>query len=131
MKKNTKPGKIEQREVLFSLTRKNFHFDTFRAGGKGGQAQNKKSTGVRCVHPPSGATGEARDTRSQYQNKRNAWLRCIETQTFRTWIRLEVARASVTQQEIERWVNQQMHSSNLEIEYWDGVRWQRDPPNAS
>ena len=46
--------------------------ETFRAGGPGGQNQNKRNTGVRWIHVPSGATGEARDHRTQGENKRAA-----------------------------------------------------------
>jgi protein subunit release factor B len=38
------------KELLFSLTKKDFRIDTFRAGGKGGQKQNKTSSGVRVTH---------------------------------------------------------------------------------
>ena len=51
------------RELLFSVTKKDLRIDTFRAGGKGGQNQNKRNTGVRVTHPDSGAVGEARDQR--------------------------------------------------------------------
>jgi len=39
---------------LFSLTKKDFDIQTFRAGGKGGQKQNKISSGVRIIHRESG-----------------------------------------------------------------------------
>ena len=46
------------RELLFSVTRDDFTIQTFRAGGKGGQKQNKTDSGVRCIHNASGAVGE-------------------------------------------------------------------------
>jgi protein subunit release factor A len=45
---------------------------TFRAGGKGGQHQNKTESGVRVRHVPSGITVVCRDERSQYLNKTRA-----------------------------------------------------------
>jgi protein subunit release factor B len=60
------------RELVLSVTLKDCEVQTFRAGGKGGQNQNKRDTGVRIIHHPSGARGEARDERSQLQNKRLA-----------------------------------------------------------
>jgi ribosome-associated protein len=47
---------------------------TFRAGGKGGQHQNKTESGVRLVHRPTGITAICRDERSQHLNK----MRCLE-----------------------------------------------------
>jgi len=65
-------GSMAERELMFSVTLTDCDVQTFRAGGKGGQNQNKRETGVRIIHRASGARGEARDERSQLQNKRLA-----------------------------------------------------------
>lgn len=89
---------------------------TFRAGGKGGQNQNKRDTGVRVIHPPSGARGESREERSQLQNKRKAFVRMAESKEFQAWVRLRHAQI---QGEIEEAVNKQMRPENLHIETYD------------
>lgn len=58
--------------LVFTITKNDCRMETFRAGGPGGQNQNKRNTGVRWIHVPSGATGEARDHRTQGENKRAA-----------------------------------------------------------
>ncbi len=68
---------------MFSVTLKDCEVQTFRSGGKGGQNQNKRDTGVRIIHHPSGARGEARDERSQLQNKRLAFKRMADHALFR------------------------------------------------
>lgn len=68
---------------------------TFRSGGKGGQNQNKRDTGVRVIHHPSGARGESREERSQLQNKRSAFLRMIQSKEFQLWLRIETGRIAV------------------------------------
>jgi len=48
---------------------------TFRAGGPGGQHQNKTDSAVRLVHRPTGVTVTCRAQRSQYLNKMDALRR--------------------------------------------------------
>ncbi|MFH1764411.1 MAG: peptide chain release factor-like protein [Gemmatimonadota bacterium] len=43
--------------------------ETFMAGGKGGQHQNKTESGVRLAHLPTGVVVTSRAERSQYRNK--------------------------------------------------------------
>lgn len=53
------------KKLIRRITKKDLKIEYFRTGGPGGQAQNKKSTGVRITHPDSGATGESRNSQSQ------------------------------------------------------------------
>jgi protein subunit release factor B len=75
------------REHVLRVTIKDCEVQTFRAGGKGGQAQNKTDSGVRVIHPPSGARGESREGRSQLLNKRAAFRRMAESPEFQRWCR--------------------------------------------
>lgn len=77
----------EDRALVLSVTLADCEVQTFRSGGKGGQNQNKRDTGVRVIHHPSGARGEGRDERSQMQNKRQAFRRMAESSVFRAWVR--------------------------------------------
>ena len=67
---------------VLSVTIHDCDVQHFRSGGKGGQNQNKRDTGTRVIHRPSGARGEARDERSQLQNKRLAFRRMAESAAF-------------------------------------------------
>ncbi len=60
------PGAVHERDV---------RFDTLRAGGPGGQHQNKTESAVRAVHMPSGLSVVAREERSQHRNKAAALTR--------------------------------------------------------
>jgi len=67
---------------VLSVTIHDCDVQHFRSGGKGGQNQNKRDTGTRVIHQPSGARGEARDERSQLQNKKLAFRRMVESPAF-------------------------------------------------
>jgi peptide chain release factor len=53
-------GKLDPRDV---------RFESFRAGGPGGQHQNKTESAVRATHGPTGLSVTAREERSQHRNK--------------------------------------------------------------
>jgi peptide chain release factor len=57
------------------LNLKDVRFETFNAGGPGGQHQNKTASAVRAVHKPTGLVVVARDGRSQHRNKATALKR--------------------------------------------------------
>ena len=105
---------------LFSLTAKDFVFETFCTGGKGGQHRNAKQNGVRCIHPPSGARAEHRDGRDQFRNKREAFLKCANTPEFRHWHTIEVLKRLDVNKDIERRIDEMMRPENLKVETYDG-----------
>lgn len=92
--------------------------DTFRAGGKGGQKQNKTESGVRIRHPASGAVGESREERSQHQNKRIAFDRLIKSPKFRIWHAAKCADL-LQGETVEEKVEKMMNPDNLKVEVRD------------
>ena len=73
--------------LIKTFKREDFEWSYFTSGGPGGQHQNKTATGVRCKHAPSGAVGEARDSRSREMNRRNAFVRMAKSKKFNDWVR--------------------------------------------
>jgi protein subunit release factor B len=118
MGKGKGKSKGEPRVPLFSVTLKDCDVQHFRAGGPGGQHQNKSNTGTRIVHRASGARGEARDSRSQHQNTRAAFIRMVETLKFKSWAN---QTAALYGRNIEQEVRDDMRPEKLRIEgYVDG-----------
>lgn len=111
------------KEKLFTVTIKDCRVDTFRSGGKGGQNQNTRDTGVRVVHTPSGAVGESREERSQLQNKRVAFRRMAESPEFQLWIKRESSRHLGEEAKIEQRVNEAMLPRNLKVEVKENGKW--------
>ena len=108
------------KELLFSVRKDDFRWDYFRCSGKGGQKVNKTSSGVRCTHEPSGASGKACDTRQQSKNKMLAWDRCVKSIEFRKWVDEKVV--DITQKEaIEHKVNEEMR--RVKVEFFNGTNW--------
>lgn len=105
----------KKKELVFSVTRKDLEIQTFQSGGKGGQHQNKTSSGVRIIHRPSGAVGESRTDRSQHRNKRIALKRLSENQKFKIWVQRKVFEIT-DGKTLEQKVELQMQPENLKIE---------------
>jgi protein subunit release factor A len=112
---------MKKRKLLFSVTKKDLEIQTFRAGGKGGQNQNKRDTGVRIIHRESGAVGEARDQRTQGQNRRNAFKRLVASPKFKKWHRIKTAQMMGVHLAAEDWADEQM--KNIQIEVKENGKW--------
>ena len=110
------------KELAFSVTLADCRVDTFRSGGKGGQNQNKRDTGVRIVHEPSGAVGESREERSQLQNKKRAFRKMIETPAFKWWTHLQL-REIETGKTLEARVAEMLTPENLKFEGKKDGKW--------
>ena len=55
--------------MSYRIPEPELRFRASRAGGPGGQHQNKTESAVRAVHVPSGLSIVAREERSQHRNK--------------------------------------------------------------
>lgn len=108
------------KELLFSVTIKDCDIQAFRGSGAGGQKRNKTSSGQRIVHRASGAVGQASDAREQHLNKRNAFLRMLNTDTFKKWHKVETARRCKQKMEepidVDKLVDEQMKPGNIKVE---------------
>lgn len=106
----------------FTLTKDDFRFDAFTAGGHGGQKVQKTASAIRCVHEASGAEGISRDERSQTQNRKLAFERCTSSPRFKAWCagKLEEIEAG---RSVEQWVDEQMRDENLAVETKRGDKW--------
>lgn len=79
-----KPKERGERINLLSL--KDLEVSHFCGSGKGGSAKNKVASGVMLRHLESGAMGRASDSRSEHENKVNAFKRLCATPQMKFWL---------------------------------------------
>lgn len=110
------------KELLFSITKKDFEIPYFSGTGPGGQHRNHHMNCVRMRHLESGASATAQDERSREQNLQNAFKRIIATPEFKVWLNRRIYDTTVDmeaqQREIERAVDRAMAEENLKVEYF-------------
>lgn len=111
-----------KRELLFSVTAADCDWSYTSGTGPGGQAKNKSNAAVHCTHRASGAHGYCQDSRSQLDNKREAFVRMVGTKKFKEWHRLEYSKRTGAAQQLDNYVEQQMKKVRLEIKD-DNGRW--------
>jgi protein subunit release factor B len=118
----------KKKELLFSVTSKDCEWSYTKGTGAGGQKRNKTSSAVHCHHRPSGAHGYSEASRSQHDNKREAFVKMAESQEFQKWNKIEAMRRMGVLDEINHKVNQEMlYNTKLEIRI-DGI-WTEVKPH--
>lgn len=110
---------MDKGKLILSVTLDDCVVQHFRAGGNGGQHQNKTSSAARIIHPASGARGECREERSQLQNKKRAFKRMTEDPKFKIWLNKQL----YGYRDIEAEVEQEMQPQNIKIEVKQKGQW--------
>ena len=70
------------RELLFSITKKDFKIERFSGSGAGGQHRNRHKNCVRLKHKDSGFKSQCQDYKSYEQNLKEAFNRLTKNPGF-------------------------------------------------
>ena len=113
----------KKKELLFSVTKDDCDWSYTKGTGAGGQKRNKTSSAVHCKHRASGAMGYSEASRSQLDNKRDAFVKMVNTPEFQKWHKIEVWKKLGVLKEIEQAVASGMDPRNLKIEIKKDDKW--------
>ena len=113
------------KELLFSITKKDFQITYFSGTGKGGQKRNKTQNCCRIKHVETGVITTGQETRSKQQNLKNAFKRMTEHPEFKAYLRMRIARETADKEEeercLQRKVNEMLDDKYLKVEYIDEI----------
>ena len=110
------------KELLFSITKKDFKIDYFSGTGAGGQHRNKHQNCVRLHHTESGVIVTGQSSRERKSNIKEAFNNMVKHPKFRVWHNKKVQEV-LTGKSIESIVEEQMKPENIKIEYKEDKKW--------
>ena len=110
------------KELLFSITKKDFKIHWFSGTGAGGQSRNKNQLCVRLQHPESGTQTTGQSHKSRQANLREAFTSLIKHPTFKAWHSRKVW-GLMSEKTIDELVMESMHEDNLKVEGKDDGKW--------
>lgn len=105
------------KELLFSVTKKDFVITWFSGTGAGGQHRNKHQNCCRIKHPDSGAFATGQEERSRERNLKTAFMRLTNQPKFRQWLKIKASGVEMDKIEIEKSIDEAMKEENLKVEY--------------
>ena len=116
---------MEEKQLLFTLSKENgdFAVQPFKGTGNGGQKKNKTMSACRIIHPASNTVSECQEERSFTQNKRKAFARLLEKESFKNWYKLECMRRNGETSAIEEAVEKALAPEKLLVEGQVDGKW--------
>lgn len=104
-----------KKELLFSVTKKDFDISYFSGSGAGGQHRNKHQNCVRLSHKASGACSTGQSSKERRSNLKEAFNNLVKSQKFKNWIS-ERSYEITNKINIEKEVEKLMCPENLLVE---------------
>lgn len=105
------------KQLLFSITRKDFDITYFSGTGAGGQHRNKHQNCVRMKHRDSGVSATGQSNKSRKRNETEAFLGIIKNEAFDLWRKRETSMRLHEGISLEEKIKRMMRPENLKVEY--------------
>jgi len=106
------------KELLFSITKKDFTVTWFSGTGAGGQHRNKHQNCCRIKHNESGVIGTGQSNRTRIANQKEAFNSLTKNFKFKLWLNKKIFEIDLDVQAIQDRVDKQMQPENIKIEYF-------------
>jgi protein subunit release factor B len=103
------------KDPFFSITAKDCEWSYTKGTGAGGQKRNKTSSAVHCIHKASGAHGYSESSRSQLDNRQEAFRKMAESDKFKKWLHVEYMKRTGEHYEMERQLTESLKKVRLEV----------------
>jgi protein subunit release factor A len=103
------------KELLFSITKKDFKIDFFSGTGAGGQYRNKHQNCVRLHHLESGVISTGQSNRNRDSNMREALESLVKNPKFKLW-HIRRTQEIIKGKTVEQIVDEMMNLGNIRIE---------------
>lgn len=109
------------KELLFSLTKKDFEVTWFSGTGCGGQYRNKHQNCCRIKHIETGIIGTGQSNRDRIANQKEAFNSLYSNPRFQAWLNTRISESLLDKKEIVRKVDKAMQ--NIKIEVQENGKW--------
>lgn len=110
------------KELLFSITKKDFKINYFSGTGAGGQHRNKHQNCVRIQHKESGALVTGQSSRERAANTKEAFNNLIKDPKFMIWHSRKTQEV-LSGKTVEEIIKETMHPDNIKIETKIDNKW--------
>ena len=110
----------KSKELLFSITKKDFKIEYYSGTGAGGQHRNKHQNCVRFKHMESGVITSGTESKSRDVNLKKAFNRMTKNKAFKAWLRTKALEkiSIIGNVDLKKEVDEAMKEENLKIEYY-------------
>ena len=115
-------GIIMTKELLFSITKKDFQIDYFSGRGAGGQNRNKNQNCIRLHHKNSGVIVTGQSHKERKSNLKEALQNLVNNSKFKVWHSRKIMEC-IEGKTIEQKVDKLLQPRNLKVEVQQNGKW--------